>query len=82
MTFKSTNSSTYLECELKKSTNGCTYLDVIHLVTGSDGAAEYYGKYIGPLKTYYHGVTGDVYAVDAKTLHIRAFTYDGEGPGE
>jgi hypothetical protein len=41
----------------------------------------YYGKYIGKLKTLHHSVSGDVFAVDARTLHIRDFTYDGEGPG-
>ncbi|XP_068084801.1 protein Skeletor, isoforms D/E-like [Anabrus simplex] len=50
----------------------------------SDGAlgaqSNYYGKYIGKLKTLHHGVTGEVYAVDARTLHIRDFSYDGEGP--
>lgn len=44
-------------------------------------AAEYYGKYLGSLKSYHHGLGGDVYAVDARTLHIRNFVYDGEGPG-
>jgi len=44
-------------------------------------AAEYYGKYLGPLKSYHHGLGGDVYAVGARTLHIRNFVYDGEGPG-
>lgn len=44
-------------------------------------AAEYYGKFIGPLKSYHHGLGGYVYAVDARTLHIRDFAYDGEGPG-
>jgi len=44
-------------------------------------AAEYYGKYLGPLKSYHHGLGGDVYAVDARTLHIRNLVYDGEGPG-
>jgi hypothetical protein len=42
----------------------------------------YYGKYIGKLKTLHHSVTGEVFAVDARTLHIRDFTYDGEGPGK
>lgn len=45
-------------------------------------AAEYHGKYLGPLKSYHHGLGGDVYAVDARTLHIRNFVYDGEGPGD
>lgn len=55
-----------------------TKLFVISVVTD---AAEYYGKYLGPLKSYHHGLGGDVYAVDAKTLHVRNFVYDGEGPG-
>lgn len=42
----------------------------------------YYGKYLGKLKTLHHSVTGEVFAVDARTLHIRDFTYDGEGPGK
>jgi hypothetical protein len=42
----------------------------------------YYGKYIGKLRTLHHSVSGDVFAVDARTLHIRDFTYDGEGPGK
>ena len=42
----------------------------------------YYGKYIGRLKTLHHSVSGEIFAVDARTLHIRDFTYDGEGPGK
>lgn len=53
-------------------------LFIISVVTN---AAEYYGKYLGPLKSYHHSLGGDVYAVDAKTLHVRNFVYDGEGPG-
>ncbi|KAI5693637.1 hypothetical protein M8J75_002858 [Diaphorina citri] len=44
------------------------------------GAYNYYGKYIGALRGYHHSVQGEVYAVDARTLHIRDFTYDGQGP--
>lgn len=54
---------------------------VIVLISVVTSAAEYYGKYLGPLKSYHHGLGGDVYAVDARTLHIRNFVYDGEGPG-
>ncbi|KAJ9578690.1 hypothetical protein L9F63_005052, partial [Diploptera punctata] len=39
----------------------------------------YYGKYIGKLKTLHHKVSGEVFAVDARTLTIRDFNYDGEG---
>lgn len=41
----------------------------------------YYGKLIGKLSELHHGVSGEVYAVDARTLFIKDFTYDGEGPG-
>lgn len=41
----------------------------------------YYGKVIGKLSELHHGVSGEVYAVDARTLFIKDFTYDGEGPG-
>ncbi|GAB6022740.1 hypothetical protein CHUAL_006836 [Chamberlinius hualienensis] len=47
---------------------------------GSSIAAPYYGKKLGTLKTYNHGASGEVYAVDAKTIHIRGFSYDGQGP--
>ncbi|XP_011646237.1 protein Skeletor, isoforms D/E isoform X2 [Pogonomyrmex barbatus] len=40
----------------------------------------YYGKLIGKLSEFHHGVSGEVYAVDARTLFIKDFTYDGEGP--
>ncbi|XP_063233288.1 protein Skeletor, isoforms D/E-like [Bacillus rossius redtenbacheri] len=47
---------------------------------GQEADNGFYGKYIGKLKSYHHGVSGDVFAVDSRTLHIRDFTYDGEGP--
>ncbi|XP_029163979.1 protein Skeletor, isoforms B/C isoform X2 [Nylanderia fulva] len=40
----------------------------------------YYGKLIGKLSELHHGVSGEVYAVDARTLFVKDFTYDGEGP--
>ncbi|CAH0777887.1 unnamed protein product, partial [Bemisia tabaci] len=46
----------------------------------TEAAEPYYGKFIGSLRTQHHGVTGDVYAVDSRNLHIRNFNYDGEGP--
>lgn len=45
------------------------------------GNGEYYGKLIGKLSELHHGVSGQVYAVDSKTIFIKDFTYDGEGPG-
>ncbi|XP_032682523.1 protein Skeletor, isoforms B/C isoform X2 [Odontomachus brunneus] len=40
----------------------------------------YYGKYIGTLKTYGHDIKGKVYAVDDATIFIKGFSYDGTGP--
>lgn len=41
----------------------------------------YYGTKIGSLTQLHHGVSGDVYAVDSRTLFLKNFNYDGEGPG-
>lgn len=46
------------------------------------GARDYYGAHLGPLSQLEHGVSGDVYAVDSRTLFIKNFNYDGEGPGK
>ncbi|XP_026669797.1 protein Skeletor, isoforms B/C isoform X2 [Ceratina calcarata] len=40
----------------------------------------YYGKVIGTLSNYAHGIKGDVYAVDDTTIFIKGFCYDGSGP--
>ncbi|XP_034178877.1 LOW QUALITY PROTEIN: DM13 and DOMON_DOH domain-containing protein skeletor [Osmia lignaria lignaria] len=40
----------------------------------------YYGKLIGKLSELHHGVSGEVYAVDGRTLFVKDFTYDGEAP--
>ncbi|XP_048506172.1 protein Skeletor, isoforms B/C isoform X1 [Athalia rosae] len=42
--------------------------------------AAFYGKSLGKLTEYHHGVSGEVFAVDARTLYIKDLTYDGEGP--
>ncbi|XP_066140457.1 protein Skeletor, isoforms B/C isoform X1 [Euwallacea fornicatus] len=42
--------------------------------------AEYIGKFLGKLSELHHGVSGEVYAVDGRTIHIKDFTYDGQGP--
>lgn len=39
----------------------------------------YYGTHISKLSELHHGVSGDVFAVDSRTLFIKDFTYDGEG---
>lgn len=56
----------------------------IFIVSGSisSGNSAYVGKFIGKLSELHHGVSGEVYAVNDKTLHIKDFTYDGEGPGK
>lgn len=43
---------------------------------------EYYGAHLGALSQLHHGVSGDVYAVDSRTLFLKNFNYDGEGPGK
>lgn len=50
-------------------------------VAGHVYGAQYLGKLIGKLSELHHGVSGEVYAVDGRTLHIKDFTYDGQGPG-
>lgn len=44
-------------------------------------ARNYYGAHLGALSQLEHGVSGDVYAVDSRTLFLKNFRYDGEGPG-
>ena len=39
------------------------------------------GGLIGTLPTEQHGVSGKFYVVDANTLFIEDFNYDGGGPG-
>lgn len=45
-------------------------------------AAPYYGTKIGSFQTYVHDVVGDVFAVDERTIFIKDFSYDGQGPGK
>ncbi|KAJ2941635.1 hypothetical protein O0L34_g14691 [Tuta absoluta] len=40
----------------------------------------YYGRFIGRLTQYAHGIKGSVYAVDENTVFVRNFAYDGTGP--
>lgn len=44
--------------------------------------APYYGKFLGKLSELHHGVSGEVYVVDGRTLYLKDFTYDGQGPGK
>lgn len=50
------------------------------VVGHANNGPNYYGKFIGKLKNYAHGIKGDVYAVDDTTIFIKGFCYDGTGP--
>lgn len=49
-------------------------------VTGGRSQEQYYGKDLGALSQLQHGVRGRLYAVDSRTLFLKDFHYDGEGP--
>ena len=36
---------------------------------------DYYGTYVGDFQNRFHGVSGEVYAVDSRTLFIKDFRY-------
>ncbi|XP_064467650.1 protein Skeletor, isoforms B/C-like [Ornithodoros turicata] len=38
------------------------------------------GTRIGKLSTHFHDVSGELYALDEKTLMLKNFNYDGTGP--
>ncbi|XP_049277508.1 protein Skeletor, isoforms B/C isoform X3 [Anopheles funestus] len=40
----------------------------------------YYGREIGKLANFGHGIKGQVYAVDESTLFVKGFAYDGNAP--
>lgn len=40
----------------------------------------YHGARIGALSQLHHHVSGEVFAVDSRTLFLKNFNYDGEGP--
>ncbi|XP_014365200.2 protein Skeletor, isoforms B/C isoform X3 [Papilio machaon] len=42
--------------------------------------ARYLGKEIGALSQLQHGVRGELFAVDSRTLYLHDFHYDGAGP--
>lgn len=54
---------------------------ICHAVETVTAAREYYGAHLGALSQLHHAVSGDVYAVDSRTLFLKNFNYDGEGPG-
>ncbi|XP_067619850.1 protein Skeletor, isoforms B/C isoform X2 [Eurosta solidaginis] len=51
-----------------------------NLFSTTNASFPYYGTKIGPLTRLHHGVSGDVYAVDSRTIFIKNFNYDGEAP--
>ncbi|GFY52085.1 hypothetical protein TNIN_465451 [Trichonephila inaurata madagascariensis] len=53
---------------------------IVLLLWGGVDCAPYLGSEIGAFKTYAHDVEGRVYAVDDRTIYIKGFTYDGQGP--
>uniref|UniRef100_A0A182XX83 DM13 domain-containing protein n=1 Tax=Anopheles stephensi TaxID=30069 RepID=A0A182XX83_ANOST len=40
----------------------------------------YYGREIGQLTNFGHGIKGHVFAVDESTLFVKGFAYDGNAP--
>ncbi len=40
------------------------------------------GAFIGSLRTRQHGVSGDVYALDERTIRLEHFNFDGSAPGK
>ncbi|XP_001657668.2 protein Skeletor, isoforms B/C isoform X1 [Aedes aegypti] len=55
-------------------------LAICTILSSVDALQGYYGTKIGDLTQLHHGVSGSVYAVDARTLFLKNFNYDGEGP--
>ncbi|XP_073963619.1 DM13 and DOMON_DOH domain-containing protein skeletor isoform X3 [Choristoneura fumiferana] len=50
------------------------------LCLGGSSAERYVGKPLGALSQLQHGVRGRAFAVDARTIFLQDFHYDGEGP--
>ncbi|XP_028176404.1 protein Skeletor, isoforms D/E-like isoform X4 [Ostrinia furnacalis] len=50
------------------------------LLAALGAQARYHGREVGALSQLHHGVRGTVFAVDARTLFIHDFHYDGVGP--
>ncbi|XP_050048940.1 protein Skeletor, isoforms B/C [Dermacentor andersoni] len=53
---------------------------VLWTVIAAAAAEPYLGARIGKLNTHFHGVSGELYAVDDTTLYLKDFHYDGTGP--
>ena len=46
--------------------------------SGAARSNSYFGKLIGSFESDANDIRGDVYAVDARTLFIKDFSYDGQ----
>ena len=58
------------------------YLFFAGNINVSRAAQGYFGTKIGDLTELHHALSGTVYAVDSRTLFLKNFNYDGEGPGK
>jgi len=55
------------------------FISSVLFVSGSN--AVYYGAKINDFANRFHNIKGEVYAVDSRTIFIKNFHYDGQGPG-
>ncbi|XP_018007875.2 uncharacterized protein LOC108665610 [Hyalella azteca] len=55
-------------------------IGLLLVAVSSSVDAQYLGKRIGALSELQHGVKGEVFAVDSRTIHVKGFSYDGAAP--
>ena len=56
-------------------------LIILFISTPINGDGDkYYGAFVGNFEDRFHGIKGEVFAVDSTTLFIKNFAYDGQGP--
>lgn len=58
----------------------CLYAALLLCLVPQGILAEYYGRFIGNIKTNAHDFKGKVYAVSDNQVYIAEMTYDGQGP--
>lgn len=58
----------------------CLYAALLLCLVPQGILAEYYGKFIGNIKTNAHDFKGKVYAVSENQVYIAEMSYDGQGP--
>lgn len=66
----------------KTNNNNLSYSNLFADKVTNAASNQYYGTYIGRLSELHHGVSGEVYAVDSRTLFLKNFKYDGDAPGK